>query len=318
MSQTDLPTRAMAEQQIKLITTDLEQKKQQIGQMMQTQTAQQALQQNPQAAQQLKPMIEQLIAAAGKSIKKIAEQPTLEQVLAFLRNNRIKSFVLDIETDSTIQATEESEKKRRTEFVGVLAQLLPQLNQMITAEPMTADFCGQLLKFATAPFRAGRPLDGAIDGLIEMLKAKSDQPRPDDPTTSAMKTQLQIEQMKNQTASDKIKADAAIAAAKLQQDMQQHQQKLLNDRAIKQMELDAQNQTDSAKAVVQNQKLMESQQTHQANILGKMADFKLNQQKADLAQQTHEAKLNDMAARQSERAAQQQFKMSQPIGGGPV
>jgi hypothetical protein len=100
--------------------------------------------------------------------------------------------------------------------------------------------------------------------------------------------------------------------------MQQHQQKLLNDRAIKQMELDAQNQTDSAKAVVQNQKLMESQQTHQANILGKMADFKLNQQKADLAQQTHEAKLNDMAARQSERAAQQQFKMSQPIGGGPV
>ena len=51
---------------------------------------------------------------------------------------------------------ENAEKQRRTEFVGVLAPMLPQLSQMIAAEPKTAEFCGEILKFATAPFRAGR------------------------------------------------------------------------------------------------------------------------------------------------------------------
>ena len=93
-------------------------------------------------------------------------------MLNFLRDNRAKAFVLDIETDSTIMADENAEKQRRTEFVGVLGQLLPQLSQMIQAEPKTAPFCGEMLKFATAPFRAGRSLDGAIDELIEQMKAK--------------------------------------------------------------------------------------------------------------------------------------------------
>ncbi len=64
--------------------------------------------------------------------------------------------MLDIETDSTILIDENAEKQRRTEFVGVLSQLLPQLAQMIAREPKTAEFCGEVLKFSTAPFRAGR------------------------------------------------------------------------------------------------------------------------------------------------------------------
>ena len=98
-------------------------------------------------------------------IQKLQEKPTIEQVLKFLKNNRAKSFVLDIETDSTIMLDGYEEKQRRTEFVQVLGGLLPQLAQMITAEPKTAEFCGELLKFATAPFRAGRSLDGSIDEL---------------------------------------------------------------------------------------------------------------------------------------------------------
>ena len=67
---------------------------------------------------------------------------------------------------------ENGEKQRRTEFIGVLAPLLPQIAQMITAEPKTAEFCGEMLKFCAAPFRAGRALDGAIDELIEHDEAE--------------------------------------------------------------------------------------------------------------------------------------------------
>ena len=63
--------------------------------------------------------------------------------------------MLDIETDSTIMADEQAEKQSRTEFVGC-SVTTAAAQPMITAEPQTADFCGELLKFATAPFRAGR------------------------------------------------------------------------------------------------------------------------------------------------------------------
>jgi hypothetical protein len=73
---------------------------------------------------------------------------TLDQVLKLLKDQRSRSFVLDIETDSTIVPDEQAEKQQRTEFVGMLAQLLPQITQMIAAQPKTAEFCGEILKFS--------------------------------------------------------------------------------------------------------------------------------------------------------------------------
>jgi hypothetical protein len=318
MSQTELPTKKMAEQEIQTIVQDIEQQKQKLQMMMAQPGAVEKMQQNPQLVQQGAEGIKAMIASAQKAIKKIAEKPTLDQVLRFLRDERIKSFVLDIETDSTIQATEDNEKKRRMEFVGVLAQLLPQMVQMITAEPKTAEFAGAILKFATAPFRAGRPLDASIDALTDLMEQKGDEQRPDDPATMANKTQLQIEQMKNQTQQDKIKAEAALEVQKLKQNDAQHQQKLMNDRALKQMELQAKAGDDQAKMQVQNQKAMESREAHQAHMLEKTQDMDLNAQKADMAQQLHQQKQTDMANRATERQAQQQFKLMNPPNGRPI
>ena len=53
-------------------------------------------------------------------LQKLQEKPTIDQVLYFLKDNRAKAFVLDIETDSTIMADENAEKQRRTEFITAL------------------------------------------------------------------------------------------------------------------------------------------------------------------------------------------------------
>ena len=316
MSQTDLPTRAMAEQEINSIYQDLEQKKQQMQMMLQSPQVQQQLQQNPQMAEQIKGPVQQVIASAQKAIKKISEKPTIEQVLGFLRDSRIKNFVLDIETDSTIQITEETDKKRTTEFIGVLAQLLPQLSQMIMADAQTAPFAGELLKFATKPFRAGRSLDGAIDNLVELMKSKGEQQKPPDPTTQAMQTQLQIETMKNETAKSKVQADAALrnpeaeaGPATARTEARQRSRHQGHGAA-------SQAGDDQAKIQVQNQKAMESREAHQAHMLEKGQDMELSRQKADLAVQAHEHKQADMANRASERQAMQQFKMTNPANGG--
>ena len=206
-------------------------------------------------------------------MQKLQQQPTIEQVLKFLKDNRAKSFVLDIETDSTIMADENAEKQRRTEFVGVLGELLPQLAPMITADPKTATFCGEILKFATAPFRAGRSLDGAIDELVEQMKAKGDQPQGDDPTTAKSKIALQIEQMKQQTVAQKRRwtpADrAGRAAAERPAQADGAGQRARRSQQAKLQATAGRRQADMA---VQNQKMQESREAHQAQLAGEPAE----------------------------------------------
>ena len=117
MSQTELPTNKDIEKQIEQI-------------MMQAQRAamspqgQQMMQQQPDQVQQIQSQV-------ASQIEKLKQQPTIDQVMQFIRDNRTKAFSLDIETDSTIQPDEQAEKQQRNEFVGMLSQLLPQLLQMV-------------------------------------------------------------------------------------------------------------------------------------------------------------------------------------------
>ena len=319
MSQTMLPTQAMIQQQVGAIQQQLAQGQQQLQQVARTPQAQQMAQQNPQQAQQLLQQFQQQMQQGQQNIQKLQQKPTVEQVLQFIKNSRIKAFTLDIETDSTIQADENAEKQARTEFVQVLGTLLPQISQMIAAEPQTTEFCGELLKFATAPFRAGRAMEGAIDDLVAKISAKSDQPRPDDPATTNAKTALQIEQMKDQRQRDKDKQDAALAQEELQQKDEHKKMELQNQKDIEGMRLAAKNGDAQAKSQLQNQKSIESAQEHQATMLEKSADMQINQQKADNSMQDSIAKRAQMAQMSEDRRAQQQFKMSQPPaprGGG--
>ena len=306
MSQTQLPTQAMQAQKMAQIQQGLQQ-----GQQMMAQ-APQGQPQDPAQGQQIQQMMQQ----GQAKLQKMQEEPTIEQVLKFLSDNRAKSFVLDIETDSTIMADENAEKQRRTEFVGVLGQLLPQLSTMIQNEPRTAPFCGEILKFATAPFRSGRSLDGAIDELIEQMKAKADQPRGDDPVTAKGKLDLQIEQMKQKTIADKNAMDAKLRASELLQKDQHKQAELQNELQIKQAEMQAKQGDRQQEMVQANQEQMHDREVHQMEMVKKAEDVRIAQQKAAMMAQSHQNKQQDMAARGVERQEAHRMKqMQQPPGG---
>lgn len=315
MSQTQLPTMAMQRSQVEQIQQRLQSQQQQMMQLASSPQAQQMMQSNPQQAQQLMQQGQQLLQAGQEAIKQIVEKPTIEQVLKFLKSNRARSFVLDIETDSTIQADENAEKQRRTEFTQVLGNLLPQLSAMISAEPKTAKFCGELLKFATAPFRAGRSLEGSIDELIQQMEMKGDQQKPD-PEMEKNKAVLQIEQQKLKQQADKDKADLAHKDKELAQKDSHEKAKLQNDKDIEAMKMRAQGQDDAAKAQQTNLKAMADREKHQSDMIKKGTEVEIAQEKMEIARQQSALKSSDMAQRQQERRAAAQFKMMQPPGGG--
>jgi hypothetical protein len=307
MSQTQLPTNQMVAAKTAQIQAQLRIQQQQVQQVQLNPQAQQMAQQNPDQAGQIASQAQLQIQQGFDALYKLQDTPTIDQVFDLFKNNRVKSFVLDIETDSTIRPDETAEKQRRSEFIGMLSQLMPQLAQMITSEPKTAPFCGELLKFAVAPFRAGRSLDGAIDDLVEQMKQKGDQPRGDDPVTAQNKTALQIEQMKVQAQQQSDNAKLQLQARELQMKDQHKQAELANERAIALAKLQQAQSEDATDAQVQNQKLMESREAHQSQMIRNTQEMQLDQRKADLELAQHQLNANQATQR---AAAAPQFNMA--------
>lgn len=289
MSQTTLPTQRMQQQQVMQIQQQLMQMQQQM-QMMQQQSAGQP-QQPPQPGAQ-DPMqaqiaqMQQQMQVGMAEIDNIKQQPNIEQVLKFLGDNRAKAFTLDIETDSTIVADEQAEKAARTEFVGMLGQLLPQLSQMVATAPYMVNVAGEILKFSTGAFRAGRSLDGAIDEMVELTKQQGSQPKADDPVTAQGKIALQIEQMKLAYAKTKDDADRQVKVAQVQSQNTLGMQKNQTDAQSTMAEVQGRQQEHSAKIYEMNLDAQNEQQKHNFEMQQAAMKAQMDRQKHELAQQT--------------------------------
>jgi hypothetical protein len=161
--------------------------------------------QNPQAAQQI-------LQQAQQQIQELQSQITIEQVMQFLRDQRMRPFTLEIETDSTIQPDENMAKQRASEFLTALGSAIGQLSPMVTAQPQSAPFAGEVLKFAVAPFRAGRELEAAIDEFVDSMKQVASQPKPDPEAEKAkVDAQLKVKEAEREDQVAKVEAQHTMA-----------------------------------------------------------------------------------------------------------
>src|SRR4029077_20003812 len=124
MAQSQLPTEDMQQKAVMGIQQQMQQITQQIQMAAQSPQGQQLQQQNPEQAQQMMGQAQQQIQQMQGAIQEIATKPTIEQVLQFLKDQKTKAFVLDIETDSTIMVNEQAEKQGRAEFLQMLSPVL--------------------------------------------------------------------------------------------------------------------------------------------------------------------------------------------------
>jgi len=316
MSQTQLPTQLMQQQKMRMLQQQLQQQQMALQNMQSSPQMAQLQQTQPDAASGATAQINQKMTDTQQQIEQIKAEPTIEQVLTFLKDYRAKMFVLDIETDSTIMPDEQAEKEAHSEFLGVLSGTLEKIVQMITVAPQTTKFCGEVLKFAVKPFRVGRSLDSAIDELIEQIEAMGAAGgQREDPTVTTSKTALQIEQIKTDRQAKRDQADVALKAAEIQKKDEQARLKIQSDHQLKMMELQQRNQDEAARAQQTNLKSMQAREAHQADMIGKAADMQLNQQKMDLARQAALARQGDMAQRTRERQAALQLRQNQPPSG---
>lgn len=141
-----------------------------------------------------------------------AQPVTIEKVMQLIRSERVRPFVLDTETDSTIQPDENTEKQRANEFITAMGGFLQQAIPMVMQVPQSAPLATEALKFVASKYRAGRQLEGAIESFAEEVKKIASQPRPN-PEAEKMKHEMAIEAGRAQA--DQVKAQADIQAKQI-------------------------------------------------------------------------------------------------------
>ena len=167
---------------------------------------------------------------------------TVERLDALLKDERMRPFILDVESDSTIQPDEQREKESRMEFVTAIGGFIQQAGPMVQQQPQTAPFVAETMKFVASGFRAGRELGAVIDDFAEKLSQMAQQQKPD--------AEAQKAQQEAQMQAQKEQAQMQMDMQRLQMDMQRQNA----EAALKQREMQAKLQIMQVDAATAQQK----------------------------------------------------------------
>lgn len=153
-----------------------------------------------------------------------------EQAVDFIRNESRRVSTINIETDSTILADEEAERKDRMDFLGAAGAFLQQAVPAMQSTPELGPLLGAMLMFTIRTFPSSRSIEEEFEKVQKVLANKPAPPQESDPNGHAAKAQAaqavagikaqadqQRAQTDQQTRQSELQAEGAIEQAKLAQ-----------------------------------------------------------------------------------------------------
>lgn len=163
--------------------------------------------------------------------------------IQLLKNEPIRNYNIDIETDSMVEIDQQKEKADRIEFLSASSSFLEKAVQAAQVAPDILPVVTQMLLFGIRGFKVGRELEGTFETFTQQATEKVAQqqanPRPN-PAEQEMQAKLQLEQAKAQAEAQKADMDAQIekykADLKAQTDMQIAQMRTETDIKLKAMD----------------------------------------------------------------------------------
>ncbi|RWX39025.1 hypothetical protein [Rhizobium leguminosarum] len=188
--------------------------------MAEKQQVQMQMQQMQMAAQQAAARAEQMGQAAPPppqippQLEQMMQQPTIDEVVQLLRNDSIRGFQIDIETDSTIEPDEDAEKQRRMEFVQMIGGFLQQAGAMAQQNPMLVPVMVETLLFAARGFRAGRQLESTLEQVGAQLSEAATAPKP--PPEPPAEQMIKLKTAEVKAGAEQRKAELGVAQAEIE------------------------------------------------------------------------------------------------------
>jgi hypothetical protein len=162
--------------------------------------------------------------------KQLRKLQMIAEALQLLRDDKLRGFRIDIETDSTVQGDAQEEKAARIEFIEGVTKFIEVGAQVTMQVPEFAPLAAKMLQFAVRGFRVGRDLESAIEDFCEKAeqdaKKKASMPPPPNPEmikaqSEQMKIQGEIQRQNVQSQADMKIAQMDIQMKQLELQMEQ-------------------------------------------------------------------------------------------------
>lgn len=206
-------------------------------------------------------------------LQKVLEAPLAEEVEQMLRSDLLRSYRIDVETDSTVRADLTRNMQVMTEFVQGAAGYIQAVIPGVQAGILPPDLAITVFGAFSRNFRLGRQVDMALEKASEAAveQAKNPPPPPPDPAMEKVKADAQAKEKELALKKEAMDAefahkermaqlDAQIALDKANADIQVMVMKARADMAIKAMQAERQAEVMDNKNQLQTVQAMQGMQ----------------------------------------------------------
>lgn len=168
---------------------------------------------DPEAQQKMEILKQQ----AEKGFKETLKQPLQElkgyaatpeqlaELTKMVKDDKMRTFNISVETDSTIRIDQQQEKQERVEYITAISNFSNAFFPLTQAGIITPEAFQQLMMFISKPFKVGRTVEEALTNKEEETKEKQ-------PSAAEMlaQAQIELEQQKLQLEAQKQATDAQL------------------------------------------------------------------------------------------------------------
>ena len=199
------------------------------------------------------------------------------QVVQLVRDEKMRGFRIDVETDSTIELDAGDEMQKRTEMLQAAGSYMSNVLPIVQSAPQLTGVVGEMLLFTIRGMKSGRPLESKFEEAVEQMdrqaKEAAEQGPPPDPEaeakaqkaqaeTEVLKQRGQVEAQKAQIEGQKAQADMARS----QMDAQSGSQKTQAEIGIAAQHAQLEAQKAAVEIEARRQELRHADEAHDAEM----------------------------------------------------
>lgn len=156
----------------------------------------------------------------------VLQRPSWEEVLGLLKNDVLRNYRIDIETNSTIDAEAAGDKQEIAELLNALSQFMNGIAPLVQQGAMPFDVAKQILLAVSRRYTFGAQLEDALNGM------QAPQPQ----SSGEDEAKAQVAKVEAERAQAEFQMDMARAQREEQLAAQEHQFKMQEMAAKAQIE----------------------------------------------------------------------------------
>jgi hypothetical protein len=222
-------------------------------------------QEQKQTAQQQYQMAQQQAQSTGQQppppppeFEKMMSLPSREEVEQVLRNDTMRGYRIDVESDSTIRADMTRNQNNMNLFLQGTAQYASAMGPIVQLDPQLMPTVIEVYSAFARTYKLGKQAEDALDKLSDKGKqmAENPAPKPPDPKLEAEKAKAEREAAKGKMDMELKQAENAMKMQLMDKEMEIKERELAlkqQERAMKEREMALDAQMAERKATIDAQ-----------------------------------------------------------------